>query len=123
MRNFLIVAAVVCVATSGCIKSRAITNELTKTPPPPVEGEGYRPLMFTTWTLADKTTVEARIEVLKTPSQQSKPSSSAYRLLIKNTGSNETVFEQTSYDRPISMYARDLNDDCDLLPKKSANLK
>ncbi|HBB95199.1 MAG TPA: hypothetical protein DC054_07390 [Blastocatellia bacterium] len=111
MRNFLIVSAIVCVTASGCIKSRAITNELTKTPPPPVEREGYSPLMFTTWTLADKTTVEARIEVLKTPSQQSKPSSSAYRLLIKNTGSNETVFEQTSYDRPISMYARDLNDD------------
>jgi len=80
-------------------------------PPRPVEGEGYSSLMFTTWTLADKTPIEARIEVLKTPSQQSKTSSTAYHLVIRNAGNNETVFEQTSNDRPISMYARDLNDD------------
>jgi hypothetical protein len=111
MKEFLVIAVVLSLTVSGCMGSRAITNEPAKPSFPSAHEEGNSSLMFTRWTLADKTPVEARVDAMNASAPQSKSSPSAYRLLIRNTGNNATVFEQTTKDRPISMYTRDLNDD------------
>lgn len=99
-----------CSATSRPIASREVLSPQAVSKNKE-ESEGYRTVNLVVWNVDSKTMVEARIETLDTPPSNGSPPLPSTRLKIKNIDTGESIYEQNSGDRPISMYTRDLNDD------------